>query len=37
MTNIINQIGINAKDAARVLSKTSAEQKNHALQAMAKQ
>ena len=36
MTHSINQIGINAKEAARVLAKTSAEQKNHALQAMAK-
>ncbi len=36
MTDKINQIGINAKKAARVLAKTSAEQKNHALQAMSK-
>ena len=36
MTDKIDQIGINAKEAARVLAKTSAEQKNHALQAMAK-
>ena len=36
MTNNIDQIGINAKKAARVLAKTSAEQKNHALQAMSK-
>ena len=36
MTDSIDQIGINAKEAARVLAKTSAEQKNHALQAMAK-
>ena len=35
MTDKINQIGINAKKAARVLAKTSAEQKNHALQAMS--
>ena len=36
MTDNINQIGINAKKAARVLAKTSSEQKNHALQAMSK-
>ena len=36
MTDNIDQIGINAKKAARVLAKTSAEQKNHALQAMSK-
>ena len=36
MSHSIDQIGINAKKAARVLAKTSAEQKNHALQAMAK-
>ena len=36
MTKNINQIGINAKKAARILAKTSAEQKNHALQAMSK-
>jgi glutamate-5-semialdehyde dehydrogenase len=36
MTNNIDQIGINAKKAARILAKTSAEQKNHALQAMSK-
>ena len=36
MTDSIDQIGINAKEAAKVLAKTSAEQKNHALQAMAK-
>ena len=34
MTDNINQIGINAKKAARVLAKTSSEQKNHALQTM---
>jgi glutamate-5-semialdehyde dehydrogenase len=36
MTDNIDQIGINAKKAARILAKTSAEQKNHALQAMSK-
>ena len=36
MTDMINQIGINAKKAARILAKTSSEQKNHALQAMSK-
>ena len=36
MTDNIEQIGINAKKAARVLAKTSSEQKNHALQAMSK-
>ncbi|NCU88831.1 MAG: glutamate-5-semialdehyde dehydrogenase [Proteobacteria bacterium] len=36
MTDMINQIGINAKKAARILAKTSTEQKNHALQAMSK-
>ena len=36
MTENIDQIGINAKKAARILAKTSAEQKNHALQAMSK-
>ena len=36
MTDYIDQIGINAKKAARALAKTSAEQKNHALQAMSK-
>jgi glutamate-5-semialdehyde dehydrogenase len=36
MTDNIDQIGINAKKAARILAKTSSEQKNHALQAMAK-
>ncbi|MDC3375591.1 glutamate-5-semialdehyde dehydrogenase [Gammaproteobacteria bacterium] len=36
MTSNIDQIGINAKEAARILAKTSAEQKNHALQAMSK-
>ena len=36
MTDNIDQIGINAKKAARVLAKTSSEQKNHALQAMSK-
>jgi len=36
MTKNINQIGINAKKSARILAKTSAEQKNHALQAMSK-
>ena len=35
MTNNINQIGINAKKAAKILAKTSAEQKNLALQAMS--
>ena len=36
MTDMINQIGINAKKAARILAKTSSEQKNHAIQAMSK-
>ena len=36
MTDNIDQIGINAKKAARVLAKTSSEQKNHALQTMSK-
>ena len=36
MTNNIDQVGINAKKAARILAKTSAEQKNHALKAMSK-
>ena len=36
MTDMINQIGINAKKAAMILAKTSSEQKNHALQAMSK-
>ncbi len=36
MTHNIDQIGINAKEAAKILAKTSAEQKNQALQAMAK-
>jgi glutamate-5-semialdehyde dehydrogenase len=36
MTDNIDQIGINAKKAARILAKTSAEQKNHALHAMSK-
>ena len=36
MTDNIDQIGINAKKAARALAKTSAEQKNYALQAMSK-
>ena len=36
MTKNIDQIGINAKKAARVLAKTSSDQKNHALQAMSK-
>ena len=36
MTYSIDQIGINAKEAAKILAKTSAEQKNQALQAMAK-
>jgi len=36
MTNSIDQIGINAKEAARILAKTSAEQKNQALQSMSK-
>ena len=36
MTDNIDQIGINAKKAARILTKTSAEQKNHALKAMSK-
>ena len=36
MTDNIDQIGINAKKAARILARTSAEQKNHALQAMSK-
>ena len=35
MTHSIDQIGINAKEAASILAKTSADQKNHALQAMA--
>jgi glutamate-5-semialdehyde dehydrogenase len=36
MTDNIDQIGINAKKAARILAKISSEQKNHALQAMSK-
>ena len=36
MTDNIDQIGINAKKAAKILAKTSSEQKNHALQAMSK-
>ena len=36
MTDNIDQIGINATKAARILAKTSSEQKNHALQAMSK-
>ena len=36
MTDNIDQIGINAKKAARILAKTSSEQKNHALKAMSK-
>ena len=36
MTDNIHQIGINATKAARILAKTSSEQKNHALQAMSK-
>ena len=32
----IEQIGINAKEAAKILAKTSSEQKNHALEAMSK-
>ena len=36
MTDNINRIGINAKKAARILAKTSSEQKNHALKAMSK-
>ena len=36
MTDNIDQIGINAKKAARILAKTSAEQKNHALHAISK-
>jgi len=36
MTDNIDQIGINAKKAARILAKTSAEQKNHALHEMSK-
>ena len=36
MTDKIDQIGINAKKAARILAKTSSEQKNHALEAMSK-
>ena len=36
MTHNIDQIGINAKEAAKILAKTSAEQKNQALRAMAK-
>jgi glutamate-5-semialdehyde dehydrogenase len=36
MTNNIDQIGLNAKKAARILAKTSSEQKNHALEAMSK-
>ena len=36
MTMNIDQIGINAKKAAKILAKTSSEQKNHALQAMSK-
>ena len=36
MTDNIDQIGINAKKAAKILAKISSEQKNHALQAMSK-
>jgi len=36
MTDNIDQIGINAKKAAKILAKTSSEQKNHALQEMSK-
>ena len=36
MTDNIDQIGIHAKQAARILAKTPAEQKNHALKAMSK-
>ena len=36
MINNINQVGINAKEAARILAKTSAEQKNQAIQEMSK-
>ena len=36
MTNSIDQIGINSRKAAKILAKTSSEQKNHALQAMSK-
>jgi len=36
MTYSIDQIGINAKEAARILAKTSSEQKNQALQEMSK-
>ena len=32
----IKKIGINAKEAAKILAKTSSEQKNHALEAMSK-
>ena len=32
----IEKIGINAKEAAKILAKTSSEQKNHALEAMSK-
>jgi glutamate-5-semialdehyde dehydrogenase len=31
----IEQIGINAKEAAKILAKTSSEQKNHSLEAMS--
>jgi glutamate-5-semialdehyde dehydrogenase len=36
MTENIDQVGINAKEASRILAKTSSEQKNHALKAMSK-
>jgi glutamate-5-semialdehyde dehydrogenase len=36
MNNSIDQIGINSRKAAKILAKTSSEQKNHALQAMSK-
>ena len=36
MTNNIDQIGINSRKAAKILAKTSSEQKNHALKAMSK-
>ena len=32
----IEKIGINAKESAKILAKTSSEQKNHALEAMSK-
>ena len=36
MIDNIDQIGINAKEASKILAKTSTEQKNNALRAMSK-